>query len=414
MHAPRKLARAAAAAVVVGLVSGAAGVAYASWSAGGSGSAAATARTLGQGPTPTTDAATGGATVVVSWAAASLSNGGPAATGYTVKRYDTNNNLQSIGAGCNTVIAGLTCTETATPVGIWRYTVTPQYQSWVGTESSQSATRTVDTTAPALSSLEMFDSNSNGKIDRVVATFNETLAGYTAGTAPWTLTGQPSGVSLASVSVAGAQATLTLNEGSAFDTQASGFKIALAASAAGIRDAAGNQSSFAATAVADKALPVPVSLTLTNNNGNAGSGDTASIIFSEPLRVSTVCNTWSGDASDQVVTGNGTVTVTIANNGTNDALSITAGCTPNFGTVNLGGDYVAATTTFSGNGSNRSMISWTVATRTLTITLGSPSGAVNTVGTAGTPTYVPSTAITDLAGNAMAGTAYTASAPSRL
>jgi hypothetical protein len=38
----------------------------------------------------------------------------------------------------------------------------------------------------------MRDNDADGKVDRVVVTFDEALAAYTAGTAPWTLTNVPS------------------------------------------------------------------------------------------------------------------------------------------------------------------------------------------------------------------------------
>ena len=66
---------------------------------------------------------------------------------------------------------------------------------------------------PVLVSLQMRDTNSNGKVDQVTATFDDTLAPYSAGVAPWTLANVPSGGSLASVAVSGAVATLTLAEG---------------------------------------------------------------------------------------------------------------------------------------------------------------------------------------------------------
>ncbi len=79
----------------------------------------------------------------------------------------------------------------------------------------------------------------------------------------------PSGGTLASVSTSGAIATLTLNEGAgAPDTSVGSFTVALAASATGIHDAAGNQSSFAATAPTDGAKPVLVTLSMLDNNTN--------------------------------------------------------------------------------------------------------------------------------------------------
>ena len=58
----------------------------------------------------------------------------------------------------------------------------------------------------------MRDIDANGKVDRVIATFSETLAASTD-TAPWTLTNVPSAGTLASVSTSGATATLVISEG---------------------------------------------------------------------------------------------------------------------------------------------------------------------------------------------------------
>ena len=156
--------------------------------------------------------------------------------------------------------------------------------------TSTDNTVTYDITAPDIS--RPFSSSTrtpNGKVDRIVASFSETPAtAYSAGTTPWTLTGAPTGTSIASVSVSAAQATLTLNESTGFDTAAAGMQLALATDPNGIRDTAGNQSSFAATNVSDKAGPVPVSVTDTDGttDGLMQAGDTLTITFSEshPLR----------------------------------------------------------------------------------------------------------------------------------
>ena len=106
----------------------------------------------------------------------------------------------------------------------------------------------------------MKDIDANGKVDRVSADFSEPLAASTD-TAPWTLTNVPSGGSLASVATAAATATLTISEGAgAANTAVGTFRVTLAASATGIRDAAGNQSSFGSTAPTDQATPVLISL----------------------------------------------------------------------------------------------------------------------------------------------------------
>src|SRR5207342_960921 len=137
--------------------------------------------------------------------------------------------------------------------------------------------------------------NTNGKVDRVLATFSETLAAYSAGTAPWTLANVPSGGSLSSVSVATTVATLTIAEGAgAPDTAVGSFTVALASAATGIRDAAGNLSSFAATSPADGAKPVLVAGTLVMQDVNAnGRVDRVQATFSETLSASTDTAPWT-------------------------------------------------------------------------------------------------------------------------
>ena len=97
--------------------------------------------------------------------------------------------------------------------------------------------------------------------------------------------------------------------------------------------------------------------------------------FSETLRVSTMCSTWSGDFSDQTLAALGDVTVTLADGGVaNDTVTVTsASCTFHFGTVNLGSTAYATggNVTFSGSTTaDRSTITWNATNRTLTITLG--------------------------------------------
>src|SRR5205814_1693079 len=130
---------------------------------------------------------------------------------------------------------------------------------------------------------QMLDIDHNGKVDQVQATFNETLASSTA-TAPWTLTGVPSGGSLSSVSTSGSVATLVLNEGAgAADTSVGSFMVALAQSSSGIRDAAGNQSSFSAQAPQDAAAPEVVSINRADSDPTKASSVHWTVSFSESV-----------------------------------------------------------------------------------------------------------------------------------
>ncbi len=160
------------------------------------------------------------------------------------------------GAGAaSTAVGTMTVALAASATGI---------RDAAGNQSSFAAAAPTDGAKPILLTMTMQDTNTNGRVDHVAAVFSETLAAYTAGTAPWTLTNVPSAGTLASVAVATTTATLTITEGAgAQDTSVGSFTVALATSATGIRDAAGNLSSFSAAAPADGAAPVPVSITTT-------------------------------------------------------------------------------------------------------------------------------------------------------
>jgi hypothetical protein len=361
--------------------------------------------------------------------------------------YTLNQDVTSIGGTCGSATGDLSPVSwsfgarsgTATcSAGSWSsgtftaitaestYTAQASQSDSVGNTGSDSKSVTIDKTAPTLSTLQMFDNDHNGKVDQVKATFNESLnTSYSAPNTVWTLANAPGGagntIATSGVSVSGSVATLTLNEGTVntapgvySGTTLSSFTIALATNANGIRDAAGNTSSFAATAVADKANPIPTGLTFSGGNNTPSQGDTISTVFSEPLAVSTMCSTWSGNTSDQAsLNSNGApVTFRIVNNGaasSNDQFtvqSITGGncATFSFGTVDLGSQaYVVANQDISGTGSNASKILWTFGTATLRLTLGNLSGT-SAVNSSPTATYTPGASITDIAGNAVTGT----------
>ena len=272
----------------------------------------------------------------------------------------------------------------------------------LGSTTNQSDSATVDNTAPTLSTLQMFDTDDDGKVDQVKATFGETLTAYSAGTAPWSLANAPGGASntLASVSVATTVATLTLNEG-IVNTASGAFTVALSANANGVRDLAGNQASFSSTAVVDKAAPVAVDVQAGNGTGTAGridSGDVVTYTFSEAMSASSIKSGWSGALL--------AVTVAIGNNGSNDTVAVsTAGV--DLGAIATGGDYISSNRTVNAT------MALSGSTLTLTFTSTAPNGQLDTVATS-TMVWTPSTSAADPAGNAMSGTSVTQSgAPKR-
>jgi hypothetical protein len=163
--------------------------------------------------------------------------------------------------------------------------------------------------------------------------------------------------------------------------------------------------------------PGVTAITLANGGAAAGtaeSGDTLTIQYSNLMRASTFCSTWT-NSGIQSVNGNNQVTVTITNNGANDTLTVSSGsgCTLVFGSVALGADYVSSTETFNGGGSNKSVFSLNTATGVLTITLGTGSGGSRTNVAVSTPSYTPAAGLTDTSGNAIGAGPFTATSTSR-
>lgn len=359
-----------------------AGTALAKYSAASAGGARAIAQSMPTPAAPTTSVSA--RNVTVSWSAVTLPGGTPM-TGYVVRRFDLSGVAQTVGAACSGTVTGVSCTESGVPSGSWKYTVQAKLGTWTGAQSALSATTTV-AVGPQLVSLQMKDANGNGKVDQVVATFDTTLATYTAGTTPWTLTNVPSSGTLASVAVSGTTATLTLTEGAgAANTAVGTFTVALATNANGIRDAAGNLSSFAATAPADKAGPAPTAIGNTNgtSNGLPQTGNTVTYTFSENIPSTSFPASTTVTFTDPVGAGNDTMAVAGISNG--------PGTTGGTGYVTVDGASVVfnATATVSGT--------------VVTVTLGTCASGCSALGqqtSNATYSYVAATTLVDAAGNA--------------
>ncbi len=138
-----------------------AGAAFAYWTFTDSSNghtAQAVADVLPQGATPGTPTTTpnpNSSTVSVSFVQASTTAGVPIpASQYTLKRYPAaGGSSVAISASCSGT-GTITCTESNVPDGKWQYTDTPTWpaiSNWVGTESANSGSVTVDTTPPTVS-----------------------------------------------------------------------------------------------------------------------------------------------------------------------------------------------------------------------------------------------------------------------
>ncbi len=151
----------------------------------------------------------------------------------------------------------------------------------------------------------------------------------------------------------------------------------------------------------DRVAPTISSVVLRNKTGGTAGkleqGDQIVVTYSERMKVSSFCSTWSGDGANQFF---GAITMRAVDGGgagSNDSIGVNAssGCAFHFGTIDLGRNgYVAGNRDFTG-----SAATWDQAARTLTITLGTPNGTTTQVTSTSTATYTGDGNITDPNGN---------------
>ncbi|MGH9164717.1 MAG: beta strand repeat-containing protein, partial [Acidimicrobiales bacterium] len=331
----------------------------------------------------------------------------------TVRIYNGSGTGGSVAQTLTPNRSGGTWTTTAATLAAGTYTAQATQVDDVGhTGTSAANTFTVDATAPVVT----LTTPAAGAVTNSATPTLAGLAGNAAGdSATVTVTiynGTGTGGSVA-------QTIPVTRTGGTWTTTAAALASGTYTAQATQSDGANTGTSTANTFTVDTVAPTPTAVTLANGGtaGTADQDDTLAVTYSEALKVSSMCSTWSGDTTDKSLAVNNDVTVTITDNGANDVLTVSsATCSFNFGSVSLGGNYVSATRTYKGNtNATRSQIDWDVSARKLTITLGAGSGGAALTGVAlATPTYSPSTAITDPAGNAMLATPFAAPATSRL
>jgi len=157
-------------------------------------------------------------------------------------------------------------------------------------------------------------------------------------------------------------------------------------------DNAGNSRTSAGSVVVDNTGGTATTVQTANGGATAGrpeAGDTITYTFSEPVEPMSIMAAWTNPLASQ------NATVSINNNAVGGNDSVTVGGA-NLGTVNLGGArYVTATRTYT----NSVM---TVSGNTLTIVLGTASGAGTTSGNTNM-SWASSNLVDDRAGNAFSG-----------
>jgi hypothetical protein len=154
--------------------------------------------------------------------------------------------------------------------------------------------------------------------------------------------------------------------------------------------ATNSQTQTGFTVIVDNTAPVPVNMTSANRAGGtvgrAEQGDSITYTWSSPIDPESLLSGWDGGSPT-------TVTVRIKNMGPNDRLSVEGPTgTLSFGVVSLQQNYSQGTRDFTGS-------TITMIGNTVTIVLGIPSGAVNTVTVATPTTWQGDSGAYDAAGN---------------
>ena len=179
-----------------------------------------------------------------------------------------------------------------------------------------------------------------------------------------------------------------------------------------LADAGGNsrtQTGFSVTV--DNTAPTAADVQTANGASIAGrpeQNDTVTFTYSEPVDPNSILAGWTGAQTDVVVRINNNIAASGGNdqlivaNSANTALLPITGSTPH---LNLGRiDYVGVNRTFGLTGTKSRM---TMSGNSITIILGTQSGAGTTAVANGTMTWTPSTTPTDPAGNSVSSAART-------
>jgi len=150
--------------------------------------------------------------------------------------------------------------------------------------------------------------------------------------------------------------------------------------------------------------PSAASIGCTNGAANVGrieAGDRCVFTFSSGIATASVLGGWTG-ASTNVV-------VRFTNNASADSFSVWNAANSAqlpLGSVTFNDDYVTSAVTAGAGGTASTMV-YNASTFTITITLGTVSGSLNTVNGNRTATWAPSATVTDGTGTAMSTTPVT-------
>jgi hypothetical protein len=173
-----------------------------------------------------------------------------------------------------------------------------------------------------------------------------------------------------------------------------------------LTDSGGTQTTSSFTVIVDNTKPTATDVQTTNlsggTNGLAEAGDTLILSFSEQMEETSILAGWDGSATN--------VVVRLRNVGSGDRVVIYDSADKKqlpLGRITLGAtDYTTANRTFGAGGTPSTM---STSGSTVTVTLGTASGAVTTTAASSAMVWTPSATATDTADNKATTTAATES-----
>jgi hypothetical protein len=363
--------------------------------------------------TPTATAGTAGtSSAAVSWNAPAY-NGGSAVTGYTV--------TASPGAQTCTTTGATNCTVTGLTSGT-AYTFTATATNSVGTSASTPASNQITpVTTPVISATAVGRSSAydtgfikQGATYYVYANVSDTgnpaspIASVTADVSSITSGSTAVALAAGSFSAGGttyAYRSAVLTAGSSLT--AGGHSYAITAT-----DSAASVATQSFTTSVDNTAPTAVDVQSTNVSGGTvghlDQGDTFTLTYSETMDPYSILPGWTGASTN--------VQVALVDGGSSSDYVVVYNTAASPAQIPLGTIYLGATgylsgTTYVTYGATGSATPSTIK-RTgsaMTITLGTPSGATSTNTVPAPMTWTPSTAATDIAGNATSSTTATQS-----
>ncbi|MBL8775035.1 MAG: hypothetical protein JNK12_03850 [Acidimicrobiales bacterium] len=364
-------------AVAVGLLAvlSGAGVASAWWTSAAVGDLDVSTTTV---PAPAAPAASvSSRSIVLSWPPVAIAGEVPASS-YSVSRTSAEGTVDV--AACTGTAT--TCTDTGAPIGTSRYRVTARYRTWT---SDPGPATTVNVGGPVLT------------LPSSVSSLPTTLTGSLSGAVPRTALAFRLDDPVTGTALSGTPASV----GSGPSTAVS---VVLPA---GTTDGTHTVYAIAGDEVTGSAVTVsvggsPSALTwVSNRDGRGRLSDVVRVTYSAALSLASLA---PNDPD-----GNVGVLVTVSDNPVangNDLLRVTgaSGNAVAFGEIDLGSrSFVTGTTTY-GTASKPSTLVWNSTSRTLTLTLGTESGASpRRVSSSVTATYRPGAGLRTAGGGAVTG-----------